>query len=86
MITRKMKLFSAAIAVAALIAAPALVRAVHKEGAPVYQAHARAQGQEQSQGYQGYDVNPVVGPDGKLIGAAPDPSVRSQLQQDGLPE
>jgi len=79
MITRKMKLFSAAIAVAALIAAPALVRAVHKEGSPVYQAHARAQS-------QGYDVNPVVGPDGKLIGAAPDPSVRSQLQQDGLPE
>jgi hypothetical protein len=83
MITRKMKLFSAAIAAAALIAAPALVRAVHKEGAPVYQAHARAQGHEQG---QGYDVNPVVGPDGKLIGAAPDPSVRSQLQQDGLPE
>ena len=79
MITRKMKLFSAAIAAAVLIAAPALVRAVHKEGAQVYQTHARAQG-------QGYDVNPVVGPDGKLIGAAPDPGVRSQLQQDGLPE
>jgi len=85
MITRKMKLFSAAIAVVALIAAPALVRAVHKDGSPVYQAHARAQGQGQGQG-QGYDANPVVGPDGKLIGAAPDPGVRSQLQQDGLPE
>ena len=83
MISRKIKLLSAAIGVAALIAAPALLRAVHKEGAPVYQAHARAQGQEQG---QGYDVNPVVGPDGKLIGAAPDPGVRSQLQQDGLPE
>jgi hypothetical protein len=79
MISRKIKLLSAAIGVAALIAAPALLRAVHKEGAPVYQAHARAQG-------QGYDANPVVGPDGKLIGAAPDPSVRTQLQQDGLPE
>ena len=79
MITRKMKLFSAAIAAAALIATPALVHAVHKEGAPVYQAHARAQS-------QGYDANPVVGPDGKLIGAAPDPGMRSQLQQDGLPE
>jgi len=79
MITRKMKLFSVAMAAAVLIAAPALVRAVHKEGAPVYQAHARAQG-------QGYDANPVVGPNGKLIGAAPDPGVRSQLQQDGLPE
>jgi len=79
MISRKMTLFSAAIGVAALIAAPALVRAVHKEGAPVYQAHARAQG-------QGYDANPVVDPDGKLIGAAPDPSVRSQLRRDGLPE
>ena len=83
MITRKMKLFSAAIAAATLIVAPALVRAVHKESAPVYQAHARVQGQKQG---QGYDVNPVVGPDGKLIGAAPDPGVRSQLQQDGLPE
>jgi hypothetical protein len=79
MITRKMKLFSVAMAAAVLIAAPALVRAVHKEGAPVYQAHARAQG-------QGYDANPVVGLNGKLIGAAPDPGVRSQLQQDGLPE
>ena len=79
MIKRKRKLFSAAIAAAALIAAPAIVRAVHKEGAPVYQAHARAQG-------QGYGANPVVDPDGKLIGAAPDPGVRSQLQQDGLPE
>ena len=79
MITRKMKLFSAAIAAAALIAAPAIVRAVHKEGAPVYQAHARAQG-------QGYSANPVVDTEGKLIGAAPDPGVRSQLQQDGLPE
>jgi hypothetical protein len=83
MITRKMKLFSAAMAAAVLIAAPALVRAVHKEGAPVYQAHARAQGQVQG---QGYDANPVVGPNGKLIGAAPDPGLRSQLQQDGLPE
>jgi hypothetical protein len=79
MISRKIKLFSAAIAAVALIATPTLARPVHKGVAPVDQAHARAQG-------QGYDANPVVGPDGKLIGAAPDPSVRTQLQQDGLPE
>ena len=79
MISRKIKLLSAAIGVAALIATPTLARSVHKGLAQVDQAHDRAQG-------QGYDANAVVGPDGKLIGAAPDPSVRSQLQRDGLPE
>ena len=78
MISRKMKLVSAAIGAAVLIATPALVRAVHKEGTPVAQAHERAHG-------QAHDANAVVGPDGKLIGAAADPNVRSYLQQDGLP-
>jgi hypothetical protein len=27
----------------------------------------------------------VVGPDGRLIGAAPNPSIRSQWERDGLP-
>jgi hypothetical protein len=79
MITRKMKLFSAAIAAAALIATPALARTGHKAVAPVNH------GQDRTHDHA-YDANPVVGPDGKLIGAAPDPSVRSQLQRDGLPE
>jgi hypothetical protein len=44
MISRKIKLFSAAIAAAALIATPTLARSVHKGVAPVDQAHDRAQG------------------------------------------
>jgi hypothetical protein len=78
MISRKMKLFSAAIGAAVLIATPTLAGTGHKNVAPVYQGHDRAPGQT-------YDANHVIGPDGKLIGAAADPSVRSQLQRDGLP-
>ncbi len=29
--------------------------------------------------------NYVIGPDGTLIGAAPNPSIRSQWERDGLP-
>jgi hypothetical protein len=78
MISRKMKLVSAAIAAAVLIATPALVRAVHKDGTLVAQTHERAHGQARN-------ANAVVGPDGKLIGAAADLNVRSYMQQDGLP-
>jgi hypothetical protein len=75
MTSRKMKLLSAAIGAVALIATSELARTVHKGAAPAEQAYHQARG-----------ANAVVGPDGKLIGAAPDPSVRSQLQRDGLPE
>ena len=34
---------------------------------------------------QGDGTNYVVGQDGKLIGAAPNPSIRSQWQQEGFP-
>jgi hypothetical protein len=34
---------------------------------------------------QGNDSNYVVGQDGKLIGAAPNSSIRSQWQREGLP-
>jgi hypothetical protein len=34
---------------------------------------------------QGNGTNYVVGQDGKLIGAAPNPSIRSQWQREGLP-
>lgn len=33
-----------------------------------------------------YDANSVVGPNGKTIGAAFDPRIRSQWQREGLPE
>jgi hypothetical protein len=61
MMSRKMKLLSAAIGAAVLIATPALVRAVHKEGTPVAQARDRAHG-------HAYNADAVIGPDGKLIG------------------
>ena len=79
MISRKTKLLSAAIAAAVLIATPILARALHKGEAAADHAQDRGHGQS-------YDGYPVVGPDGKLIGAAPDPSLRSQLQRDGLPD
>lgn len=78
MISRNMKLFSAAIGAAALITVPVIARAIHKDAAPVAQAHDRAYG-------PGYMANAVVGPDGKLIGVASDPGVRAYLQRDGLP-
>ena len=78
MISRNMKLFSAAIGAAALIAMPIIARAVHKDAAPGAQVHDRAHG-------PGYMANTVVGPDGKLIGVASDPGVRAYLQRDGLP-
>jgi hypothetical protein len=53
---------------------PALASTVHKGAAPADQAYDRA-----------YGSNAIVGPDGKLIGVASDPSIRSQLQRDGLP-
>jgi hypothetical protein len=67
----KMKLFSIAFAAAAVVATLALASAVHKKPAPIE---------------QGYDVNPVVGPDGDVIGAAANPSMRSHFERDGLPE
>jgi len=78
MISRKIKLLSAVVGAAALIASAALARTVHNRAAPADQAAASAD--------QGYDASPVFGPDGILIGAAPNPRIRSQLQRDGLPE
>jgi hypothetical protein len=74
MISRKMKLLSAAVGAAVLITSAALARTVHKEAAPVDQAN-----------HQASTPNAVVGPDGRLIGVAADPSIRSQIQRDGLP-
>ena len=78
MISRRVKLIAAAMATMVVIAMPILARALHKDLTPVDQRHVRTLGQT-------YDSNAVIGPDGKLIGAASDPGVRSQLQRDGLP-
>ncbi len=78
MISTRMKLLFAALAVVALAATPMLARTDHKGAATV------GQGQDHAP-VRADRANPVLGPDGKLLGAAPNPSVRSQLQQNGLP-
>ena len=77
MISRKMKLLTAALAAVSLIATATLARSLHK-AAPLDHVQDRSHAQS-------YDAYPVFGPDGKLIGAAPDPIVRAQMQRDGLP-
>ena len=78
MILGKTKLLFTGFAVAALVATATFARTDHKGAATV------GQGQDRTP-VRADRANPVLGPDGKLIGAAPDPSVRSQLQQNGLP-
>jgi hypothetical protein len=76
MVSGKMKLLSAAIGIASLIASPALARTVHNAAPPA----------DHDQSYdQTYSANNVV-VNGKLIGTARNPSIRSQMQLDGLPE
>ena len=71
MVTGKWKLFSAAVGAAVFIASVAFNWTVR------YGAETAG---------QAYRTNAIVRPDGTLIGAAADPSIRSQLQQNGLPE
>lgn len=71
MITRKMKLLSAAAGAMALIATLELARTVHNGAVPPGQA---------------YGTNVVVGPNGEFIGVPADPSIGSELGRDGLPE
>jgi hypothetical protein len=75
MISGKMKLLSAVVGSGALFASAAIAYTIHKGAALADQVYDQA-----------YRANDVVGPDGKLIGAAPNPSIRSQMQRDGLPE
>lgn len=72
MIMRKINVFLAAVGLVALIGLPALAYRIHNGAALAAD--------------QGFSANTVFGPDGKLIGAAANPSIRSQLQRDGLPE
>jgi hypothetical protein len=69
--SRKMKLLSAAVGAMALIATLELARKVHNGAAPPDQA---------------YGTTVVVGPNGEFIAVPADPSIRSELGRDGLPE
>ena len=71
MISGKWKLFSAAVGAAVLIASVALNWTVRYGAATIGPV---------------YGTNAIVRPDGTLVGTAADPSIRSQLQQNGLPE
>jgi hypothetical protein len=71
MIFGKMKLFSAAIAAMAVVALLAFAAVAHNKAAAVN---------------RGSGAYHAFGPDGHLIGSAGNASIRSQWQQQGLPE
>ena len=71
MVMGKMKLLAVTVAAAAGIASLAFAAVAHNKAAAVN---------------QGIVAHHVVGPDGKLIGSAGNASIRSQWQQDGLPD
>jgi hypothetical protein len=71
MVIGKITLLAAAIAAAAVIASLAFAAVAHNKAAAV------------KQGFVAYHA---VGPDGKLIGSAGNASIRSQWQQQGLPQ
>ena len=69
MILSKMKLLGAAVVASAVIVSVALA-CFHNGAAAADHGNATSY---------------VVGPDGKLIGAAPNPSIRSHWEREGLP-
>jgi hypothetical protein len=71
MVFGKMKLLAVATTTAAVIASLAFAAVAHNKAAAVN---------------QGFVAHHVAGPDGKLIGSAGNASIRSQWQQDGLPD
>jgi hypothetical protein len=77
MTSGKLKLLSAALSVAALVATPALAStAHHKAKAKGYDAYAS---QPQPQLQQPHEL---YGWEGQLLGTDPDPNIRFQLQRD----
>ena len=73
MTSNKVKLLSAVVAAAALMASPALAASkTHKAKAKAYHAYA-------SQPQQAHEL---YGWEGQLLGTDPDPNIRFQLQRD----
>jgi hypothetical protein len=71
MVFGKMKLLAVTVPAVAVIASLAFAAVAHNKAAAVN---------------QGFIAHHVAGPDGKLIGSAPNASIRSQWQQEGLPD
>jgi hypothetical protein len=76
MISGKMKLLSAVVGAAALVATPALASKTNKKR---YQVSPNANA---SQTQRGFDVNAVYSWDGRYRGSDPDPNIRFQLMRD----
>ena len=74
MIAGKMKLLSAVVSAVALIATPALASKVKKGKESGFNAYASSQ--------QPHGANTVIGSDGKILGADPDPNIRFQLMRE----
>ena len=76
MTSGKLKLLSAALSVAALIATPALASTAHKarvKGSDAYASKPQPQPQQ---------AHELYGWEGQLLGTDPDPNIRFQLQRD----
>ncbi|MGB6348679.1 MAG: hypothetical protein WBG10_01505 [Pseudolabrys sp.] len=73
MISNKVKLLSAAVAAAALMASPALAASkTHKAKVPYSNAYA----------FQPQQARELVGWEGQYLGTDPDPNIRFQLLRD----
>jgi hypothetical protein len=70
-----MKKIFAAVALAAVVASPALAASVHR-----HQAAANAMASDMSQNYMQSSGFYAVGPNGAAIGTDPDPNVRQSLR------
>ena len=75
MISGKMKLLSAVVSAAVLIATPALASKAYKRKVSGADAHA-------SRTQRAYDVNAIYGWAGQYRGWDPDPNIRFQLMRD----
>jgi hypothetical protein len=75
MISSKMKLLSAVVSAAALLATPAFASKAHKKKVSGPDAHA-------SRTQRAYDGNAIYGWAGQYRGWDPDPNIRFQLMRD----
>lgn len=81
---RKIRFLSAVFGAGALIAFPALARILDGQWAAAETQRYDVRILKKPD--RNFDIHPVVGPDGNLIGAVSSPNTRSFLQREGLPQ
>ena len=75
MMSAKIKLLSAVVSAAALIATPALASKAHKRKAAAHDANT-------SQTQRAHDGKAIYSWDGRYLGTDPDPNIRFQIMRD----